>query len=302
MDIRHLRTFATVARLGSVTRAAEALHVTQPAVSGQLRTLEAHLDVRLFTRSTTAISLTPAGQALLGKAERALEAFGDFIHSSRSLRGRLSGQVRMGIPMIDAGIMRVEEFLRAMAQSHPAVRVDLQAGRISWLLESLRNADIDASLFVCRSLPAGVKGRVLRQLRYCVVAPAAWRAALDEHGWSEAARRPWVRMTPHSAHRELQDELLARVAIHPEETAQADHEDLVSAMVRAGIGMGLVREEIAVEGEARGGLVRFGNESVTTSLALVYPGDRLADPLVQAVDQALEQCWQGTPRLPANPA
>lgn len=54
MDIKHLRTFVTVARLGSITKTAEALHLTQPAVSGQIKSLEEALDVKLLLRTPTA--------------------------------------------------------------------------------------------------------------------------------------------------------------------------------------------------------------------------------------------------------
>ena len=70
MDIKHLRTFVTVFRLGSITKTAEALHLTQPAVSGQIKSLEEALDVKLLLRTPTALTLTGAGQDLKLRAER----------------------------------------------------------------------------------------------------------------------------------------------------------------------------------------------------------------------------------------
>src|SRR5436305_135346 len=78
MDIQQLRTFVTVARVGSITRAAEALHITQPAASGQIKSLEEELSLRLLTRTTASLALTQAGQELLPKAEHTLEAFAEF--------------------------------------------------------------------------------------------------------------------------------------------------------------------------------------------------------------------------------
>lgn len=294
MDIRHLRTFVTVARLGSVTRAAEALHITQPAVSGQLKNLEEELDVRLLSRTTTSVTLTQSGEALLRKAEKTIEAFGDFVHSAKAYRGQVAGQVRLGVPMLDARMLRIGEALEGVVRGYPALRVHLQVGRISWLLGALRSAELDASLFVCKAFPRDTDGLVLRKLRYRVVAPAGWRERLtNQEDWSVAERLPWVRMTPHSAHRELVDELYERVRIRPVETAEADHEDLVTAMVSAGVGLGLVREELAVAGEAEGRLVRFGEVAIETTLSFLYPADRTADPALIALRGVMHAAWAG---------
>lgn len=291
MDIRHLRTFVTVARLGSVSRAAEALHITQPAVSGQLKNLEEALELRLLSRTTTSVTLTPSGEALLRKAERTLEAFGEFMHSAKAFRGQVTGQIRLGVPMLDARLLRVDTLLEGMLRAHPAVRVDLQVGRISGLLGALRNAELDASLFVCKAFPRDTQGMILRKLRYRVVAPMAWKERLTD--WSDAQRLPWVRMTPHSAHRELQSELFERTRIRPIETAEADHEDLVAAMVAAGVGMALLREELAAAGEAEGRLHVYGDTTIETALALVYPAERAADPVLLALKGIAAATWEG---------
>ena len=68
MDILRIRSFVTVARLGNVTRAAEALHLTQPAVTGHIRTMEQELGVALFQRTANRIELTKAGVAALDDA------------------------------------------------------------------------------------------------------------------------------------------------------------------------------------------------------------------------------------------
>ena len=120
MDIRHLRTFATVARVGSVTRAAEALHITQPAVIGQLKSLEETLELKLFARTTSVIELTQAGQDLVGLAEAALDAFSSFTHKAKALRGQIEGHLRIGVVMLDPDLIRVGQFMREMVVRHPA--------------------------------------------------------------------------------------------------------------------------------------------------------------------------------------
>jgi DNA-binding transcriptional LysR family regulator len=292
MDIRHLRTFVTVARLGSVTRAAEALHLTQPAVSGQLKTLEDELDVKLLARTTTSVSLTRSGEALLPRAERAIAAFGEFVHAAKSLRGHIGGRLRLGVPMLEADLLRIGPFMQRMVQRHPALEIDLQVGRTPWLLDALRDAELDASIFVCRTLPKDMSGIVLTPLVYCLVAPVAWKERLAGAGWAAAAQWPWIRMTPRSAHDEMLKELLDGAGIRPQQTVLADHESLICALVAAGVGVGLVRDELARRGERDGTLFTLGDATVRTTLSFIYPRERKADPALAAGVDVLRGVWE----------
>ena len=98
MDLRQLRVFVEVARLGSFTRAAEHLHVAQPAVSLSIRKLEEGLDLTLLNRQEKRVTLTAEGEALLAHARRILEDCAAAEAEMAELRGLGSGEVRVGIP------------------------------------------------------------------------------------------------------------------------------------------------------------------------------------------------------------
>lgn len=291
MDIRHLRTFVTVARLGSVTRAAEALHITQPAVSGQLKTLEEALELKLLDRTTSSVTLTQAGAELLRRAERAIDAFGDFIHSARSFRGHVAGSVTLGLPMLEPDAIRVGTFMHAMVEHHPAVKIDLRMGRTVTLRDGLRGAELDASIYVCKAIPRDMAGFVLKEMPYRMVAPASWRQRVESAPWEEIARLPFIRVTPMSAHGEILAEMLDEVGIRPAETVEADHELLIHSLVAAGVGIGLMREELALRHGMEGQLFVFEAPRVTTTLAFIYPPDREGDPVIKAMAEMLRQTW-----------
>ena len=78
MELYQLRAFAEVAELGHLTRAAERLHVSQPALSGQIKALESRLDLKLFERAPSGMLLTSAGRQLLPLAREALRAAEEF--------------------------------------------------------------------------------------------------------------------------------------------------------------------------------------------------------------------------------
>jgi DNA-binding transcriptional LysR family regulator len=96
IEIYQLRTFATVAELGQLTRAAEALHLSQPAITAQIKALEDEVELALFERTSTGMLLTKAGQRLLVRAEKVLAAAQAFKNEAESLSGEVSGKVSVG--------------------------------------------------------------------------------------------------------------------------------------------------------------------------------------------------------------
>lgn len=290
MDIRQLRTFITVARFGNVTRAAEALHVTQPAVSGQLRQIEEELGLQLFVRTKSSVVLTQSGQELLARAEKALEAFGDFMHAAKALQGQIEGDLRIGVVMIDPGTLRIGPLLELLVNECPALRIDLQVGRTPWLRTALQASEIDAAIMVARTAPKGTRMLVLTQLKFRLVAPAMWAERVRTPG--ELTQLPWLRMTPRSAHEELLNEILARAGIAPVESVLADHEMMIRELVAAGVGIGLLRQDLALAAQAAGELVFVGDYSADTNLALLYPEDRENEPAIHTVCAALRRVWQ----------
>jgi DNA-binding transcriptional LysR family regulator len=291
MDIRQLRTFVTVARFGSVTKAAEALHITQPAVSGQLRSLEEELDVRLLSRTTSSVALTQSGEALLGRAEKAIEAFGEFVHAARGFRGQITGRLRIGFVMLDPAVLRVGPLLAEMVVRHPGLKIDLQVGRTSWLVDALRSAEIDAALLVCKTPPEATHIKVLDEMTFRLVVPSCWER-FDDDALDRLANRPWIRMAPRSGHQEVLSEILQGAAIKPVETVEADHEQLMRALVAAGVGVGLMREALAIEARDAGEAVFFGDHRATTQLAFVYAEGRSGDPAIQATLETLDAIWK----------
>src|SRR5258706_499762 len=91
MELNQLRAFVEIAKVGQLTRAAERLHLSQPALSGQLKALEETLGVSLFERSSSGMTLTAGGRSLLGEAESILAATQQLKQAAQQLRGRPAG-------------------------------------------------------------------------------------------------------------------------------------------------------------------------------------------------------------------
>src|SRR2546423_12670120 len=97
MDLHKLRIFATIARVGNFTRAAEMLYMTQPTASQQLAQLEKEIGAKLFERQTRRIRLTPAGEALLPYAEQMLALEETAAESARAAAGLADRTLKLGV-------------------------------------------------------------------------------------------------------------------------------------------------------------------------------------------------------------
>src|ERR1700704_1510489 len=116
--IQALRCFITVAREGTVSRAATLLHLTQPAVSLQLKGLEESTGLLLFNRTPGGFTLTEAGAALLPLAQKALASLSDFGTSANSLKQNLRGTLRVGT-ILDPEFTRLGAFIKSLVLSSP---------------------------------------------------------------------------------------------------------------------------------------------------------------------------------------
>ncbi|MCL8026874.1 LysR family transcriptional regulator [Nocardioides bruguierae] len=145
VDLRLLRAFLAVADTLHFGRAAEELHVAQPALSQQVRRLERELGVQLLTRTSRSVALTPAGsalrdraRALLGQVRRDLD---EAVRIGRGEEGRLDvGFVSSALPV---GPIRLVQAFRA---AHPLVRVELTEGYTSHLLTLLARGALDLAV------------------------------------------------------------------------------------------------------------------------------------------------------------
>ena len=160
MDIRSLRYFLSVVRTGSVSAAAEANFVTQPAVSLQLRKLETTVGQRLFLRRGRRLAPTAAGLALAARAEEivgAMDALNAELHGLSQLE---HGHLRMGNTDA-ASVYVLPEVYRAFHRSYPGVRIEITIGDTRHLLDQLASARIELATV---TLPAEGAGLVVRSI------------------------------------------------------------------------------------------------------------------------------------------
>ena len=125
MDLASLDTFIAIAETGSFSAAGERLHLSQPAVSKRIASLEQQLEVRLFDRIGREVSLTEAGRALLPRAWQILNVLDDTRRALSNLNGDVSGRLTLATSH-HIGLHRLPPLLRAFTRAHPLVALDIR--------------------------------------------------------------------------------------------------------------------------------------------------------------------------------
>ncbi|EHQ51050.1 LysR family transcriptional regulator [Ectothiorhodospira sp. PHS-1] len=142
MADRRLQVFYTVARLLSFTKAAEALHMTQPAVTFQVRQLEEHFNTRLFDRTHNRVSLTEAGRTAYGYAERIFEAYTEMDNAIREITGDVTGALTLGASTTIAEYM-LPALLGNFKKKYPEVNLRLKVSNSEGIVSMVENNIID---------------------------------------------------------------------------------------------------------------------------------------------------------------
>src|ERR1700730_4627590 len=230
-----LRCFITVAREGTVSRAATMLNLTQPAVSLQLKALEERTGLQLFNRTPGGFTLTEAGATLLPLAHKAVSATTEFRSMADSLKESQRGTLRVGT-ILDPEFTRLGPFVRSLAASQ-RTEVFLRYGMSDDVLTQIGKGELDVGYYV-DATPAeqlshptfserkieGGKFQLtpLMSYDYRVIAPAEWSDQIMGKDWADLAFLPWLATPPASAHRRLLDNIFRPLGPLPKRVGYTD--------------------------------------------------------------------------------
>ncbi len=293
MELYQLRSFAAVAESGHLTRAADRLHISQPALSAQIKALEDELGVALFERLSTGMELTPAGRKLLPEAQKVVSAAQVLRSHASAFKGEVAGRVRVGT-VSDPSFIRVGDLLAQAVATFPLLEIELHNEVTGTAFEKVRDGALDASFYYGSLTHPAMAALPLRDVAYRVVAPVTWRERVEKAAWDEIVAMPWVMTPPISSHSVLAGELFREHGISPAHRVEADHEAVISSLVVAGLGASLMREDLAIDAAAAGDIVLWSDKRLLTTLSFVYLAEREDEPVVRALRDVLVGVWMDT--------
>jgi DNA-binding transcriptional LysR family regulator len=246
-----LQAFVEVARLGSVTRAANRLYVTQPALTARLNALEKAVGTALLVRRRGGVRVTDAGRAFLPYAERALQAVDEGREVLAELERGVGGHVAIGASPV-VSTYALPYILKRFAATHPEVQVTVRTGHSEELLELIKNSEVDVGLIRTLSDPDIEQFTLYEDALVLVVDPAHAFAERGAVHLSELAEQHFILFDLQSSYHELATALFVEAGIVLRGTMELDNIDSAKKMVQHGLGVAFL-PMVAVADEVRAG-------------------------------------------------
>ncbi|WP_297528010.1 selenium metabolism-associated LysR family transcriptional regulator [Thiohalobacter sp.] len=243
MADRRLQVFHTVARMLSFTKAAETLHMTQPAVTFQVRQLEEHFNTRLFDRTHNRISLTEAGRRVYEYADRIFELYDEMENAVREMTGEISGVIMIGASTTIAEYM-LPALLGDFRVKYPEVNVQLKVSNTEGIVSMVENNVIDLGVV---EAPVSNKNLVVEVCRMdelvAIVPPKHPLAGKKVIRIQELLQHPYICREEGSGTREVIQEYLQRCKLNINEISvcmELGSPEAVKGAVEAGMGVSIV--------------------------------------------------------------
>jgi DNA-binding transcriptional LysR family regulator len=285
MDLTTLKIIVSLAERGSLTAAAEELHLTQPALSIRVRKLQDELGVRLFEMRGRRVLFTRAGETVLAYARRFTVLESELKREMTDLVGLATGSVSIGT--IDAASIYVLPHVFARFRKlHPAIDITLEIASTVPLVGELRAGRLD---LVIGTLPVehpeGLEVRPIYRERLLLIAPPGHPLArMGAVRVSTLAGEPFISFHEVSVTRRMVERAFARRGVSPRVTIVTDSPEAIKKLVAAGLGMAVLPERIVRDEIERGAVValRVKGLALERRLGLIIPAGRYLSSPVRA--------------------
>lgn len=291
MELYHLRTFVAVAEEGNLSRAAERLHLSQPAVSAHVKSLEEELGVGLFTRTVRGMDLTDSGKRLTATARDALNRAQDLMEQAKALRSGISGDLVL-TRNTDPEFLRLPAIMARLTEEHPDALVHVDCRDSYEVARSLKEGEMHAGFaYGCFDSEPQLTALPLAMASVRVVGPDAWRDKLATATLRDLAAMPWVWFHERCPFVLMAQALLAEHGGNPKTAAVINDENTIRSLVASGHGLSLLREDMARSLVPGQDLAVWPGGALGISINLVALTRRRDEPEVKAAMNAAALAW-----------
>ncbi|WP_038034021.1 LysR family transcriptional regulator [Thermopetrobacter sp. TC1] len=258
VTLKQLRALQAVAESGSVTAAAQRLHVTPPAVSLQLKLLEEHAGIALLERAPEGLRLTSAGQVVLDAIHQIEGVLKACALSLEEMKGVSGGSVRVGV--VSTAKYFAPRALAAFMKEHPEIDIRLQVGNRNDTVEALANYDLDFAIMGRPPDTFEVSRSIIGPHPHVLVCPPDHPlAGRNDLRPADLAHETFLMREKGSGTRTLTEKLIARLDIEPKIGMEIGSNETIKQAVMAGLGIALISAHtVATElRDGRLGLLRL---------------------------------------------
>ncbi len=298
MADRRLQVFYTVAKQLSFTKAAELLYMTQPAVTFQVKQLEEHFNTRLFERSHSKITLTPAGELALAYAERILNLTAEMETRLGELTGQVSGTLLVGASTTIAEYM-LPRLLGDFKARYPQVQARLTVANSETIESKVADHTLDVGLIEAPSHHPHLTAEVCCDDELVVIcSPEHAVARYDAITPAQLAELPYVSREAGSGTREVVDDFFRANGVQPEDlhiVMELGSREAIKGAVEAGLGIAIVSRATIQKELKLGDLVAVPlKPRLIRPLSLVCAKEKFRSRLLQTFLEFVSQTLKET--------
>ena len=292
-----LRTFLAVARRLSFTRAAEELHLTQPAVSMHIRKLERAIGATLFDHIGRRVGLTATGQVLSAYAERVLALEDELRASLADLDDVCQGPFAIGTSTT-IGISLLPDLLRRFVAEHPLVTLHVRIGMGFEIVQGLLDGQLDVGIMTGEVDDERIEAEPVAEDELVLIVPPGHRwAEVASVGPHDLIGEPLLMPGQNSWNRSLIGRQLAAHGVTPEVVAESNSHIAIARIVEAGVGAAIVSRLSVADELAQGRLFQVPLRDVDfrRPISLLMHRDKHRTPTMRAFGALVATVTERTP-------
>ena len=238
ITFRQLETFSVVARLNSFSKAAEVLHLTQPAVSIQIKHIADTIGLPLFVQTGRDITLTSAGNELLATVRSLDDVWSRFESAIDELKGLKRGRLR--VALVTTAKYFLPRMLGTFCQHYPKIDIELEIANREKIVERLRNNQDDLYVMSYPPEDLDITTHPFLDNEYVVLAPLTHWGVGKKLKFADLAGEPFLLREAGSGSRHIVEQYLATTGVHIDVRLSLASNEAIRALVASGMGLSLL--------------------------------------------------------------
>lgn len=287
MELYQLKTFVSVAQTGSITRAAEQLYISQPAISAHIKAMEESLGLSLFERTPKGMRLTQSGRTLLLEAEKILQNHQAFLATARQLKDELAGTLHIGTGM-GVSAKLIGPFISQVSLQYPEVTVSLQQCQPAEMHHDLHRGALDGCFYNEAATPDPRLDVIdIGEFGIFVAAPAGLINFQEPMNWEKLVDIPWISPGPDTCCGQAAATLFEKYHFQPKKQISIDREEVTRTLIAGGVGIGLLHSGTARDAQLAGEIDIICAAQPLVRIVFASLKSRYHDPVLTAFRKIL---------------
>jgi len=288
-NLRQFQAFVAIARFGSFTRAAKYLHLSQPALTVQIRQLEEAMGVRLFDRSTRMVRLTPTGRELTPTLERVLHEIKAVMVNTKELASHVKGTVTIGaLPSISSKL--IPSAIAEFQKQYPGIVVRLRDVLAERNVRLVKEEEIDFGIGTLRMPDPDIQFTPLLTDHLGVIFPAGHPLERQRSVTLKSLTPyPLILMDPETSVRDVVDHAFESIGVAAVPAFESIYPSVALALVKAGLGITIQPSSSMELASSRGLKFRtIRHQGLTRQIGVIQNARRSLSPSAEAFIQMMK--------------